>query len=126
MTKPSGGAVGPSGGRYPEWTAGTARTTTPPSVTSPPTAISRTFENPAAPSHGPEPDGTKIRQITADFSQRRDIKVVPVEMRDEDGVDVAEAVAFGDRFDPPQGADARPRDRIRQQANPSTSITTVE
>ena len=47
-TYPSGGAVGPSGGRKPEWTAGTARTTTLPTSTVSPTAISRTSVNPAA------------------------------------------------------------------------------
>ncbi len=58
------------------------------------------------------------RRRPAEVAERRHVEVVPVEVRDEDRVDVAQPVAGGDRLDPPERADPPAGDRVGQQPDP--------
>ena len=44
--------------------------------------------------------------------------MVPVQVRDEHGVDAAQAIARRDGLDPAERTDPRPGDRVGQQADP--------
>ncbi len=114
------GAVGPSGGRKPEWRAGTAWTRDPADVDRRRRPRSRRrAPKPAPASHGPAPAGDEDRDGPAEVAQRRHVEVVPVEVRQEDEVDAAQrSMALRHRHDALERPDPCPRRRVGQDADP--------
>jgi hypothetical protein len=71
--------------------------------------------DPAQPRAGAR--GHDDRDVHPERTQGRHVEVVPVEVRDQHLVDVAQAVPRWHRLDPPERPDPCTEDRIRQQAN---------
>ena len=58
------------------------------------------------------------RRVHPERPERRHVEVVPVEMRDEDQVDVAHSIARRYGLDPPKRTHPAARHRVRQEADP--------